>query len=70
MQTIELISKTLFETLSNLRDEALIFLLEISEELGRKTLLFLLQNLGKESLKSVRNNTGTGKTITRFSFFL
>ena len=57
MQTIELISKNLFETLSKLRDEALVFLLEISGTIGKKTLLFLLENLGKENLKSVRNDT-------------
>lgn len=57
MQTIELISKNLFETLSKLRDEALVFLLEISGTIGKKSLLFLLENLGKENLKSVLNDT-------------
>lgn len=63
MQTLKSMTETLFETLRNLRDEAMVFLLEISGEIGKKTLLILLENLGRENLKSVQNDTVKAKEV-------
>ena len=65
MQIIELISKTLFESLMSFGDEALLFLLETSGKTGKKTLLFFLQILGQKNLESVRSDTFKAEEVQK-----